>query len=151
MSGHVGCFIGTEQRDGKIYNVIECTAAWGGGILYSYVNESGERYNYKGGARNGKWKQHGLLTSFVEYPKTSVTPDYSKYPVLRKGSRGDYVYILQRLLVAKGYNPNGIDGIFGKGCQIAVKNFQNDNTDVNGKKLTVDGEVGPKTWGALYK
>ena len=119
--------------------------------MYSYVNEKGERYNYKGGERKGKWKNHGLLTPFLSYPKTQIKPDYSKYPVLRKGSRGEYVYILQRLLVAKGYNPNGIDGIFGNGCLIAVKNFQSDNTDVNGKKLVVDGCVGPKTWGALYK
>ena len=152
MSGHVGAFIGTEQKNGKVYNVIECTAAWGGGILYSYVNEKGERYNYKDGQRNGKWKQHGLMTPWVKYPKSSTTvPDYSKYPVLKKGSKGEYVYILQRLLVAKGYNPNGIDGIFGNGCLIAVKNFQSDNTDVNGVKLDVDGCVGPKTWGALYK
>ena len=150
MSGHVGAFIGTQNVNGKEYNVIEATASWGGGILYSYVNEKGERYNYKGGTRNGKWKQHGLLTSFVEYPKNTITPDYSKYPVLRRGSRGDYVYILQRLLVAKGYNPNGIDGIFGPGCEIAVKNFQSDNVDNSGKKLVVDGIVGPKTWEALY-
>lgn len=151
MSGHSGAFIGTEQINGKIYNCIECTAAWGGGIMYSYVNEKGERYNYKGGERKGKWKNHGLLTAFIEYPKTQVKPDYSKYPILKRGSRGEYVYTLQRILVNKGYNPNGIDGIFGPGCEIAVKNFQSDNTDLDGKKLVVDGCVGPKTWGALYK
>ena len=69
MSGHIGCFIGTTNLNGKVYNVIECTASWGGGILYSYVNETGERYNYKGGSRNGKWRQHGLATAWVEYPK----------------------------------------------------------------------------------
>ena len=142
MSGHVGCFIGTNQINGKTYNVIECTAAWGGGILYSYVNEKGERYNHKDGTRNGRWKQHGLLTSFVDYPNK---PDYKKYPILRKGSKGEYVYTLQRLLVAKGYDPKGIDGIFGPGCDKAVRQFQKDN------KLVVDGCVGPLTWGALYK
>ena len=59
--------------------------------------------------------------------------------------------ILQQLLVDKGYNPNGIDGIFGNGCLKAVKEFQKNNTDINGKKLVVDGYVGQKTWGSLYK
>ena len=80
-----------------------------------------------------------------------IKVDYSKYPVLKKGSTGKYVKELQTLLVKKGYNPNGIDGIFGNGCLIAVKNFQSDNTDIYGKKLTVDGCVGQLTWGALYK
>ena len=152
MKGHIGAFIGTEIINGKEYNVIEATASWGGGILYSYVNEKGERYNHKGGARNGKWTQHGLLTKWVKYlPIQKPVYDYSKYPVLKRGSKGEYVYTLQRLLVAKGYDPKGIDGIFGPGCEAAVKKFQSENTDTDGKKLVVDGYVGPKTWGALYK
>ena len=46
---------------------------------------------------------------------------------------------LQKELQAWGYNPNGIDGSFGPGCETAVKNFQQDNG------LTVDGSVGPAT------
>lgn len=144
MKGHIGAFIGSEIINGKEYNVIEATASWGGGILYSYVNEKGERYNHKGGSRNGKWTQNGLLTKWVKYVE-QPTHDYSKYPVLKRGSKGEYVYTLQRLLVAKGYDPKGIDGIFGPGCDKAVRQFQKDN------KLVVDGYVGPKTWGALYK
>ena len=151
MPGHIGCYVGTHIRNGKEYNVIECTAAWGGGIKYSYVSANGERYNYKNGTRNGKWKQHGLPTAWVSYPTTQVIPDYSKYPVLKKGSKGNYVTILQKLLVSKGYDPNGIDGIFGNGCDKAVRKFQSENTDINNKKLTVDGCVGQKTWSALYK
>lgn len=152
MSGHVGCFIGNCEENGKIYNVIECTASWGGGILHSYVNEKGERYNHKNGTRNGKWKQHGKATPWVDYPKEAKPKvDYSKYPVLKKGSKGEYVKILQKLLLDKGYDPKGIDGQFGNNTLSAVKNFQKNNTDVNGKKLVVDGCVGQKTWGSLYK
>lgn len=46
---------------------------------------------------------------------------------------------LQKELQAWGYNPNGIDGSFGPGCEAAVKKFQQDNG------LTVDGSVGPAT------
>ena len=147
MKGHIGGFIGTEIINGKEYNVIEATTSFGGGIVYSYVNEKGERYSHKGGSRNGKWTQHGLMTKWVKYLEISEPKpvyDYSKYPVLKKGSKGEYVYTLQKLLVSKGYDPKGVDGIFGPGCDAAVRKFQRD------KKLVVDGCVGPKTWGALY-
>ena len=74
MSGHIGAFIGKNIINGKEYNCIECTASWGGGILYSYVNEKGERYNFKGGSRNGKWKQHGLMTPWVDYSDVKTEP-----------------------------------------------------------------------------
>ena len=146
MKGHIGGFIGTEIINGKEYNVIEATTSFGGGIVYYYVNEKGERYSNKGGSRNGKWTQHGLMTKWVKYlDEPKPVYDYSKYPIHKKGSKGEYVYTLQRLLVSKGYDPKGIDGIFGPGCDAAVRKFQKDN------KLVIDGCVGPKTWGALYK
>lgn len=46
---------------------------------------------------------------------------------------------LQKELTAWGYDPNGIDGNFGPGCEAAVKKFQQDNN------LSVDGSVGKKT------
>ena len=78
MSGHVGCFIGSCEVNGKTYNVIECTAAWSGGILYSYVNEKGERYNYKGGTRKGKWTKHGKATAWVNYLSVPSVPEQPK-------------------------------------------------------------------------
>ena len=64
--------------------------------------------------------------------------------VLRKGSSGDGVYILQGLLYCHGYDPKGFDGSFGvyggEGCLNAVKAFQADNG------LEVDGEAGPLTF-----
>ena len=151
---HAGIYIGDTVIDGKTYNVIECTKnSWGNGVLYTYVDKDGSRRRYKGASgKSLNWSEYGLLTPYVEYDvsaPTVITPDYSKYPILRRGSRGDYVYILQRLLVAKGYDPKGVDGIFGPGCENAVKNFQKNNS-FEGKKLVVDGIVGPKTWGALY-
>lgn len=151
MSGHIGSFVGSFFVDNKEYNVIECTGAWGGGILYTYVNEKGERFRCKGGQKNGKWTQHGKLDKFLTYSVNITVPDYSKYPVLKKGSKGEYVKILQRLLLAKGYDPKGIDGDFGNNTLSAVKKFQTNNTDINGNKLVVDGCVGQKTWGSLYK
>lgn len=62
--------------------------------------------------------------------------------VLKKGSEGEQVKALQRMLYAMGYNigSNPIDGDFGSKTDAAVRAYQ--------KKygLAVDGIVGVKTW-----
>lgn len=63
--------------------------------------------------------------------------------IVQRGSTGADVKALQALLVGYGYDPNGVDGIFGPGCQAAVKRYQKD------KGLSVDGCVGPQTWKSL--
>ena len=57
--------------------------------------------------------------------------------VLKKGSRGDDVKVLQQFLGLTA------DGIFGSGTDASVKNWQVTNG------LTSDGIVGPKTWDAM--
>ena len=155
MKGHIGVYIGKVVQ-GK-YNVIECTKSFGGGVVYSWVDSDGTRRKEKSGVKNGKWTHHGLPSKWVsnatEGSNSNEKPkvDYSHYPILKKGSTGQYVKIMQQLLVDKGYDPKGIDGIFGNGCLAAVKKYQSENTDIDGKKLVVDGCVGQKTWGSLYK
>lgn len=67
--------------------------------------------------------------------------------VLKKGSKGEQVKTLQRLLAALGYDLGsyGADGDFGGKTDIAVKAFQ--------KKcgLADDGVVGQQTWNKLLK
>ena len=70
--------------------------------------------------------------------------------VLRKGSEGEEVKTLQRILNALGYKgKNGkvltVDGIFGTNCDYAVKNFQ------MAESLSADGIVGKNTWNKLIK
>lgn len=47
----------------------------------------------------------------------------TKYP-LRQGSSGDAVKVLQGMLYAAKYDPNGLDGSYGPGCAAAVKAFE---------------------------
>lgn len=61
---------------------------------------------------------------------------------LRKGSRGDPVVELQEALIRAGYRI-GVDGKFGDGTELAVRNFQ------RAHGLLRDGVVGPKTLGLL--
>ena len=63
-------------------------------------------------------------------------------PYIKRGSRSDAVKKLQELLNAKGYKLS-VDGDFGPATEAAVKAYQAAN------HLTVDGEVGEKTWGSL--
>lgn len=66
------------------------------------------------------------------------------YPVLKKGSKSQYVLILQAQLIHKKYLPkNQADSIFGPITETAVKKYQKDNN------LKVDGIVGKETWGSL--
>jgi hypothetical protein len=62
---------------------------------------------------------------------------------LRRGMTGEDVRELQSLLQRAGFDPGGVDGIFGAGTETAVKSFQ------AARGLAVDGAVGPLTLGAL--
>ena len=53
--------------------------------------------------------------------------------------RGEDVREAQRLLTEQDYNCGEIDGIFGKKCDIATRNFQTDNS------LKADGIIGKRT------
>ena len=65
-----------------------------------------------------------------------------KYPILKKGSQGEYVEILQNLLTAKGYILL-IDSDFGNRTEAAVKSLQKANG------LNKNGIVDGKTWELL--
>ena len=58
---HAGCFVGEFTINGKTYNTIECTVAFGGGVTKSFTDKNGGRYSYKGGSKNGTWGWHGKL------------------------------------------------------------------------------------------
>ncbi|MBO7733918.1 MAG: peptidoglycan-binding protein [Methanobrevibacter sp.] len=155
VKGHVGVYVGNGTA-------IECTTAWKNKVQYTAV----ANIKVVSGMNNRKWTGHGKIPTIVynapqgsnsnEKPKV----DYSKYPTLQMKidpktkaylTRGEYVKIMQELLKAKGCDPNGIDGVFGKDTKSALKKFQQTNTDINGKKLVVDCICGQKTWGSLYK
>lgn len=97
--------------------------------------------------RNKKWTHwaipKGLYSGGHELvPPTDTTV---KMPTLRKGSKGEYVTLLQTLLLNRGYAlpKYGADGSFGNETLEAVKHFQQDHG------LEADGIVGDKTWEKL--
>ena len=80
-----------------------------------------------------------VLGSGYKKPSSVIKPK----PVLKKGSRGDYVLAWQKYLNQAGY-PCGLeDGKFGNNTETAVKEFQ------KAHGLMPDGIIGPKTWEVL--
>lgn len=81
--------------------------------------------------------------AYFEEEENTVT---IKLEVLRRGSEGEQVEMLQRLLSTYGYNlgsKNPYDGKFGSKTEEAVRAFQEAHS------LTPDGVVGAKTWPVL--
>lgn len=72
---------------------------------------------------------------------------------LSRGDRGGDVLAVKNALFALGYYDGGLDeprsDSFGDNTDAAVRAFQRENTDANGRRLTVDGVVGKRTLAAI--
>ncbi|TVL90118.1 peptidoglycan-binding protein [Streptomyces sp. SAJ15] len=79
-------------------------------------------------------REGGLL-----YAGHSTTRD----AILQMSTAGWDVAEAQCLLRRHGFDPGGVDGVFGDRTERAVKRFQKRS------ELVVDGKVGPHTWKAL--
>ncbi|MGH2706919.1 MAG: peptidoglycan-binding domain-containing protein [Actinomycetota bacterium] len=66
-------------------------------------------------------------------------------PTIKEGSRTQIVKNAQGLLLAHGFDPKGIDGIFGPNTTAATKAFQ------RSAGIADDGIIGPITWGKLLQ
>lgn len=78
MKGHIGVYIGKVVNDK--YNVIECTVSFGGGVVYSWVDEDGTRRSQKGGVASKKWTHHGLPSRWVSMTETVKPKDPEPVP-----------------------------------------------------------------------
>ena len=78
-------------------------------------------------------------------PAQNNTKEVPKMDMLRQGSKGYQVKVLQLLLILNGCSCGaaGADGDFGVATDAAVRKFQ------QAKRLEIDGIVGPITWATL--
>lgn len=72
-----------------------------------------------------------------------ATASVTQATILKAGSTGSEIHLLQSELQALNYKVGPVDGIFGPKTKAAVIAFQRD------KNLLVDGIVGPQTQAAL--
>lgn len=88
-----------------------------------------------------------LSPTWVHFDKRFGTPACSSggYPLIRQGSRGNYVCIAQDDLNTLGYRTGGLDGVYGAQTVDAVKRYQ------ASRGLAADGIVGCNTWRSLQK
>ena len=137
--GHAGIYVGERIVNSKTYNVVECTPKWGGGVILSYVNENGKRYQYKGSLLPASvgWASYGKLPwiDYSEQPTPPVPPEPTptpETPIYYTVVRGDALY-----KIAKKYD-----------CTIAdlVKwnNISNPNLIYVGQKLIVGWNGSPE-------
>jgi len=86
-----------------------------------------------------------LTPTWVHFDARATPPACAAggYPLVRQGSVGNYVLVLQDALNALGYTGSGLDGYFGSGTRNAVISFQ------RAQGLDTDGIVGCLTWERL--
>ena len=122
------CF---KVKDGKAHHV----GIYVGGKI---IEAKGRAYGVVSSSVSSSWNAFGRLNIKWDDEPTQ----YVLTRLLKKGCKGDDVKQLQTRLAELGYPMKyngGIDGIFGKGTDKMVRQFQVD------KKLTPDGIVGRKT------
>ena len=97
-------------------------------------------------------------TPFVPLLKKQKAPIYPSHLIKIDSTDAASVRLIQQRLSdlgftepsPKGSRPLQTDGVFGTHTANAVKLFQIRHTDLHGRPLEVDGQVGSDTWGALF-
>ena len=109
----------------------------------------GAHNNYDGQPGDGYGNEVSIVNMASNWTYIYKLPVDSEpteeHPRLQKGSTGEAVKELQRILNAKISAELDVDGSFGPLTLTAVKDFQKKNG------IGQDGIVGPKTWAALLK
>ena len=100
--------------------------------------------------QSGLWRYVepvSISPTWVHFDRRFGTPACSSggYPLIRQGSRGNYVCIAQDDLNTLGFRTGGLDGVFGTQTTNAVRNYQ------RSRGLAVDGIIGCNTWRSLQE
>lgn len=134
---HAAIYIGEHEYGGSMFNVVECTPAWFGGVQFSYVDNLGVRKrNQYDSASWGKWKYHGKLP-WVEYNYKDEKAEQKKkerekkIKLLMKNYDNLYLQLAQEI----------IDGKWGNGAQ-RVKALNACGYDYKFAQSLVDAKLG---------
>ena len=144
MPRNMTCIVYRQETDKKMHHTGIYT---GNGDLvhakghdYGVVREAIDKLIAK-----GEITHYGIpcgLYSTEELKEAGIDPGLN-IPILRRGSEGKYVQILQQALNNEIGAGLTVDGVFGNNTEEALKKYQAEH------KLTADGVCGPKTWAEL--
>jgi peptidoglycan LD-endopeptidase CwlK len=84
-------------------------------------------------------REVGTTADGIWGPKTRAATK-----TIKLNAKGDLVMIAQGMLYCRGYDPKGLDGIYGKNTASATKRFQ------KAHGLTQDGIIGKNTFEKLF-
>lgn len=131
---------GVKTLDVGVLSNVNCTSSLIEAGFMTNLREAKLMINPLFQTEVGEEACHGVCNFLgVNYiPRNNL----NNYPLLRNGSQGNFVYLLQFILNQYGYNLS-VDGIFGTRTLNAVREFQRNNS------LSVDGLVGNNTWKTL--
>jgi len=129
---------GVNQLDIGILSSVNCPSALVEAGFMTNLQEARRMINPLFQIEVGEESCQGVC----QYLGVDFIPRDIRYPVLRNGSRSNYVFLLQFILNQNGANLT-VDGVFGNRTAEAVRNFQENNS------LAVDGIVGTNTWRTL--
>lgn len=131
---------GVKTLDVGVLSNVNCTSSLIEAGFMTNLREAKLMINPLFQTEVGEEACHGVCNFLgVNYiPRNNL----NNYPLLRNGSQGNFVYLLQFILNQYGYNLS-VDGIFGTRTLNAVRGFQRNNS------LSVDGLVGNNTWKTL--
>lgn len=155
---------GVQRCDVLINDSSHTALALGGGkIVQASINEKGTVTGGQTGDQTGReiyvrsyynfpWNVVLRYTSSGTSSGAATAPEEkgeeeTDMRMLRTGDKGYQVWVLQTLLIARGYScgETGADSDFGSATKAAVLNFQRANS------LKDDGIVGPLTWAKLLR
>lgn len=138
------CLVFKRNSSGRMYHI----GIYLGDGTVAEMASSATNYQHKklSGAGWTHWGKPKWI-DYVADPHNCVLDLDVELPSLVRGHQCSYVRTLQQLLTARGYNTNGVDGIFGAGTESAVARFQTDAVVA----VNYPGTVGAKTWEALLR
>jgi peptidoglycan hydrolase-like protein with peptidoglycan-binding domain len=89
-------------------------------------------------------KKTGYTFDLTDSTFDSNCSKYASKAAVKRGTSGNFVYIMQGILRVKGYYTGALDGKAGALSDTAIRNYQ------KAEGLDVDGSCGPKTWKSLF-
>ena len=125
---------------GKSASSIKHTGIYLANGMVIHMKSSKENCVYESADKHG-WT-HWAYAPWIDY-NTPMTDKPILTRIIKIGSKGIDVKLLQDQLIKKGYDPGTVDGDFGNKTYVALKHFQADNN------IAVDGIAGKQTVKAL--